>query len=109
MFLRNFSIGKKIALAFSIIAIINLGFGLFLISELGKVKNELLNYTDDTLPALQNVDSIKDKMSYWRRTQFSVLLLKDPAEVRQTLNRNEQVRKEIESGLEAYGKNRLAG
>ncbi|MDE1265213.1 methyl-accepting chemotaxis protein [Vibrio aestuarianus] len=104
MFLRNFSIGKKIALAFSIIAIINLGFGLFLISELGKVKNELLNYTDDTLPALQNVDSIKDKMSYWRRTQFSVLLLKDPAEVRQTLNRNEQVRKEIESGLEAYGK-----
>ncbi|MCW8327802.1 methyl-accepting chemotaxis protein [Photobacterium sp. SDRW27] len=103
MFLKNLSIGKKIAVAFTTIAVINLSFGLFLVSELGKVKQELLNFTDDTLPAMQHVDEIRDKMSYWRRTQFAVLAIKDPAEIRQTIQRNERIRQEIQTGLETYG------
>ncbi|WP_299013003.1 methyl-accepting chemotaxis protein [uncultured Photobacterium sp.] len=104
MFLKNLSIGKKIAVAFMSIAVINLGFGMFLVSELGKIKDELLNFTDDTLPAVQHVDGIRDKMSYWRRTQFALLAVNDLAEVKQTIQRNERIRQDIQSGLEAYGK-----
>ncbi|ELR65575.1 Methyl-accepting chemotaxis protein I [Photobacterium marinum] len=104
MFLKNLSIGKKIAVAFSAIAVLNLGFGIFLVSELGKIKAELLNFTDDTLPAVHNVDGIRDKMSYWRRTQFALLALEDVNEVKQTVQRNEGIRHDIQSGLEAYGK-----
>jgi len=104
MFIKNLTIGKKIAGAFFIIAVINLGFGLFLINELGTIKSQLLNYTDDTLPAMQNVDSVRDKMSYWRRTQFAVLALQDEGEIKQTIVRNEGIRQEINASLAAYGK-----
>ncbi|KQA19983.1 methyl-accepting chemotaxis protein [Vibrio metoecus] len=104
MFLKNLSIGKKIALSFSVIAVISLGFAIYLISELGKIQSELLNYTDDTLPAMENVDAIKDKMSYWRRTQFAVLPMKDTAQVKQTIERNNRVQAEINDSLVAYGK-----
>ncbi|EOX3355460.1 methyl-accepting chemotaxis protein [Vibrio cholerae] len=104
MFLKNLSIGKKIALSFSVIAVISLGFATYLISELGKIQSELLNYTDDTLPAMENVDAIKDKTSYWRRTQFALLPMKDTAQIRQTIERNNRIQAEINESLIAYGK-----
>nr|WP_158162628.1 methyl-accepting chemotaxis protein [Vibrio mimicus] len=104
MFLKNLSIGKKIAVSFSVIAVISLGFAIYLISELDRIQSELLNYTDDTLPAMENVDAIKDKMSYWRRTQFAVLPLNDAAQVKQTIERNNRVQAEINDSLIAYGK-----
>ncbi|ENM3765399.1 methyl-accepting chemotaxis protein [Vibrio cholerae] len=104
MFLKNLSIGKKIAASFSVIAVISLGFAIYLISELDKIQSELLNYTDDTLPAMENVDAIKDKMSYWRRTQFAVLPMKDEAQIHQTIERNNRVQAEINDSLVAYGK-----
>ncbi|AMG05287.1 methyl-accepting chemotaxis protein [Vibrio mimicus] len=104
MFLKNLSIGKKIAVSFSVIAVISLGFAIYLISELDRIQSELLNYTDDTLPAMENVDAIKDKMSYWRRTQFAVLPLNDAAQVKQTIERNNRVQAEINDSLIAYEK-----
>ncbi|ELF5299269.1 methyl-accepting chemotaxis protein [Vibrio cholerae] len=104
MFLKNLSIGKKIAASFSVIAVISLGLAIYLISELDKIQSELLNYTDDTLPAMENVDAIKDKMSYWRRTQFAVLPMKDEAQIRQTIERNNRIQAEINDSLVTYGK-----
>lgn len=104
MFLKNLSIGKKIAASFSVIAVISLGFSIYLISELDKIQSELLNYTDDTLPAMENVDAIKDKMSYWRRTQFAVLPMKDETQIRQTIERNNRIQAEINDSLVTYGK-----
>ncbi|MGC3836964.1 methyl-accepting chemotaxis protein [Moritella viscosa] len=104
MFAKNLSIGKKIALAFTIIAMINLALGLFLITELGKIKGELLNYTDDTLPAVFEVDEIRDKMSLLRRSQFAMIPLQDKIKIEQSIQRNKQVLKTIEVGLAAYGK-----
>ncbi|EJL6460365.1 methyl-accepting chemotaxis protein [Vibrio cholerae] len=104
MFLKNLSIGKKIAASFSVIAVISLGFAIYLISELDKIQSELLNYTDDTLPAMENVDAIKDKMSYWRRTQFAVLPMKDETQIRKTIERNNRIQAEINDSLVTYGK-----
>lgn len=104
MFAKNLSIGKKIALAFTIIAMINLALGLLLITELGKIKGELLNYTDDTLPAVFEVDEIRDKMSLLRRSQFAIIPLQDKIKIEQFIQRNKQLRKTIKVSLAAYGK-----
>lgn len=59
MSIRNLSIAKKISLSFLLIALINIVFGVFLSTELKEIKSELLNYTDDTLPAMERVDAIE--------------------------------------------------
>ncbi|MFW7522890.1 methyl-accepting chemotaxis protein [Vibrio ostreicida] len=104
MYVKNLSIGKKIALSFAIIAVMNIGFGLLTLGELRNIKAELLNYTDDTLPAVDKVDAIRDKMSLWRRAQFAVFAMSDPSKVQSTLTRNETIRQEISQALNAYGK-----
>ncbi|NOH64752.1 methyl-accepting chemotaxis protein [Vibrio sp. RE88] len=104
MHVKNLSIGKKIALAFVVIAVMNLGFGFLMLSELRNIKAELLNYTDDTLPAVEKVDSIRDQMSLWRRAQFAAFAMSDSAKVQSTISSNENIRQEINKGLSAYGK-----
>lgn len=71
---------------------------------MGNVKAELLNYTDDTLPAVENVDYIRDQMSYWRRTQFAVFAMNDAGKIKTTVARNETIREDINKSLKAYGK-----
>ncbi|ASG07436.1 methyl-accepting chemotaxis protein [Vibrio anguillarum] len=104
MFLKNLSIRQKIAGSFSLIALINILFAWFLYSELQQVKSQLVNFADDTLPALQHVDSMGDKLSYWRRTQFASLLTDDINEVKQRLVTSRQLQQEIDAGLKQYGK-----
>ncbi|MGB5803424.1 MAG: MCP four helix bundle domain-containing protein, partial [Vibrio anguillarum] len=99
MFLKNLSIRQKIAGSFSLIALINILFAWFLYSELQQVKSQLVNFADDTLPALQHVDSMGDKLSYWRRTQFASLLTDDINEVKQRLVTSRQLQQEIDAGL----------
>ncbi|WP_172953561.1 methyl-accepting chemotaxis protein [Vibrio salilacus] len=103
MLLKNFSIKQKIAGSFSLIALINIIFAWYLYSELTEVKKQLVNFADDTLPALQHVDTMADKMSYWRRTQFATLLANDPNEVRQRLQESRQLQQEVDAGLKQYG------
>ncbi|MBN3492022.1 methyl-accepting chemotaxis protein [Vibrio neptunius] len=104
MHVKNLSIGKKIALAFVVIAVMNLGFGFLMLSELRNIKAELLNYTDDTMPAVEKVDSIRDQMSLWRRAQFAAFAMNDAAKIQSTISKNENIRQKINEGLNAYGK-----
>ncbi len=53
---------------------------------------------------MEKVDAIRDKISYWRRTQFAVFAMSDTNEIRQTITRNESIRREIEASLASYGK-----
>ncbi|MGR5218555.1 methyl-accepting chemotaxis protein, partial [Vibrio harveyi] len=81
MSIKNLSIAKKISLSFLLIAIVNIAFGVFLSTELKSIKSELLNYTDDTLPAMERVDSIRDHLSRWRRAQFAAYTYEDADQV----------------------------
>ena len=90
MYIKNLSIGKKIAFSFGIIAAMNLGFGIMILSELRNNKAELLNFTDDTLPAVEQVDFVRDKMSLWRRAQFAVFAMSDQNKVQTTIASNEK-------------------
>ncbi|MDA0148175.1 methyl-accepting chemotaxis protein [Vibrio sp. LaRot3] len=104
MSITNLSIAKKISLSFLLIALINIAFGVFLSSELKNIKSELLNYTDDTLPAMERVDAIRDNLSSWRRGQFAAFTFDEPHRVQSIIKSNIETRHEIAKELEAYGK-----
>ena len=101
--IKDLSIAKKISLSFLLIAVINITFSLFLSEELKKIKSELLNYTDDTLPAMEKVDSIKDDLSHWRRSQFVAYTFEDMTEIQKKISNNLNDRNDIEKQLSSYG------
>lgn len=103
MFLKNLSISKKLACGFSVIALINILFAWFLHSEHREIKHQLLNFTEDTFPAFEDVDTIKDKLSYWRRIQYAALLASDSTEATRRLNQSRQLQQEIATRLKEYG------
>ncbi|CAG23796.1 methyl-accepting chemotaxis protein [Photobacterium profundum] len=104
MFLKHLTIGKKIAGAFSIIAMMILLFSFFLHNELTNINSNLLNYTDDSLPASEQVDSIHDQIANLRRSQFLVFIMEGSKEtIAQKINQNKEIRKNIEAELRAYG------
>ncbi|MDA0144359.1 methyl-accepting chemotaxis protein [Vibrio sp. RW] len=103
MSIKNLSIAKKISLSFLLIAIVNIAFGVFLSTELKSIKTELLNYTDDTLPAMERVDAIRDHMSLWRRTQFATYTYEDADKIRNKIASNIREREKISQDLHAYG------
>ena len=74
---KHLSIGKKIAAVFSVIAVINILFGLFLASELRGVRDRVLNFTDSTLPSVISVENLLYDVSYVRRAQFALLMVED--------------------------------
>ncbi|MDA0116813.1 methyl-accepting chemotaxis protein [Vibrio sp. T11.5] len=104
MFIKNLSIPKKISFTFSIIALINIVFGIYLSVELKNIKSELLNYTDDTLPAMERVDAIRDDISRWRRSQFVAYTFENSGKVAEKIASNIQEREQIARKLDAYSK-----
>ncbi|CAM2924133.1 methyl-accepting chemotaxis protein [Vibrio neptunius] len=104
MFIKNLSIPKKISFTFSIIALINIVFGIYLSVELKNIKSELLNYTDDTLPAMERVDAIRDDISRWRRSQFVAYTFENSDKVAEKIASNIQEREQIARKLDAYSK-----
>ncbi len=104
MFLKNMSISKKLASGFGLIALINILFAWFLHTEHREIKNQLINFTEDTFPAFEAVDNIGDKLSYWRRTQFASLLSSDRSDITNRLNQSRQFQQEIEAELKNTGK-----
>ncbi|MGU3844861.1 MCP four helix bundle domain-containing protein, partial [Vibrio diabolicus] len=103
MSIKNLSIAKKISLSFLLIAIVNIAFGVFLSTELKSIKSELLNYTDDTLPAMERVDSIRDHLSRWRRAQFATYTYEDADQIRNKIASNIRERENISKELDSYG------
>ncbi|MGL6055313.1 MAG: CHASE3 domain-containing protein, partial [Vibrio metschnikovii] len=80
-FLKNLAIRKKIALAFSIIAAVNIIFGAYLYRSLNSIQHDVLNLTDDTLPSMMMVNTIKYNMSSVRRAQIGLLSSDDSHEI----------------------------
>ena len=74
MFLNNLTIGKKIAVSFFIITIINVIFAFIFNSGLTNIKSNIVNYTDDTLPAYEKVNRIYDDVATLRRNQMALLV-----------------------------------
>ncbi|MGY3858741.1 methyl-accepting chemotaxis protein [Aeromonas intestinalis] len=99
---KNLSIGKKIAVVFSVIAVINVIFGLFLASELRGIRDRVLNFTDSTLPSVISVENLLYDVSYVRRAQFALLMIDDVADLQARRGRIQDSIGKVERALSAY-------
>ncbi|OAN10882.1 chemotaxis protein [Photobacterium jeanii] len=105
MFLKNLTIGKKIAVSFLVITIINAAVAFVFHSGLTNIESNILNYTDDTLPAYEKVNRIYDEVATLRRNQLAMLVNID-SEVQLTneLNDSKALMNDIDQLITAYGK-----
>ncbi|EKK98003.1 four helix bundle sensory module for signal transduction family protein [Vibrio cholerae CP1035(8)] len=101
-FFKNLAIGKKIAVAFGVIALINLAFGGYLYNSLHTIKSDVLNLTDDTLPSMMLVNGIKYNMSSVRRAQISLLSSTDEAEIAEDIRWMNDHYQQIAQDLSRY-------
>ncbi|ENM5824983.1 methyl-accepting chemotaxis protein [Vibrio metoecus] len=101
-FFKNLAIGKKIAVAFGVIALINLAFGGYLYSSLHTIKSDVLNLTDDTMPSMMLVNGIKYNMSSVRRAQISLLASTDEAEIADDIRWMNDHYQQIAQDLDRY-------
>ncbi|OEE43006.1 methyl-accepting chemotaxis protein [Vibrio anguillarum] len=101
-FLKDLAIRKKIALAFTIIALVNIAFGYYLYRSLNEIQNDLLNLTDDTLPSMMMVNNVKYNMASVRRAQISLLSATDQAEITEDIRWMQEHYQAIDSALATY-------
>ncbi|POV91586.1 methyl-accepting chemotaxis protein [Aeromonas sp. ASNIH8] len=99
---KRLSIGKKIAAVFSVIAVINILFGLFLASELRGVRDRVLNFTDSTLPSVISVENLLYDVSYVRRAQFALLMVEDVVDRQARRGSIQESLGKVEQALGAY-------
>jgi len=99
---KNLPIGKKIAVALGAVAITILVFGGYVYRSLDTINSDVLNLTDDTLPAMLVVDGIKYNMSSVRRAQISLLASTDASEIAEDIHWMNERYQKIEADLRHY-------
>ena len=102
MFYKNISIGKKIALVFSFVAVVCLMLGLFLSHALRGIQNRSLDFTDSVLPSIISVETLLNHITSIRSDQFA-LLLEDGTQVQKRRNTIMQEIEQTNQDLQSYG------
>ncbi|WP_154115997.1 methyl-accepting chemotaxis protein [Vibrio cincinnatiensis] len=101
-FLKDLAIRNKIALSFSIIALINIIFGVYIYRALNTIEDDVLNLTDDTLPSMMMVNDLKYNMASIRRAQFSILSATDDSAIQEDIQWMNEIQQEIQEQLNRY-------
>jgi methyl-accepting chemotaxis protein len=84
--MKNWTIGKKLAMGFATVLTITLLLGVVTWIKLGSVSKNVRAMTDESLPGLALSGEIRYKAVVYRATNFKHVIFKDPA-VKETLNR----------------------
>lgn len=100
--LKNLSIGKKFTAAFSLIGIAVVIFGFYIFTQVSGMRDNMLNFTDDTLPAVLEIERLNEEMIRIRQDQYAVLTFSDPAERREILGEIDVMKRDYSRALDAY-------
>lgn len=100
--LKNLSIGKKFTAAFSLIGVAVAIFGFYIFTQVSGMRDNMLNFTDDTLPAVLEIERLNAEIVRIRQDQYAVLTFDDPAERREILGEIEAMKRQYSQDLDAY-------
>ncbi len=98
---KNLAVRNKIAVVFSAIALVMIAFAIFLLQELNKVEEQVINFTDSTVPSVLSVEDIYFEMNTYRRNQYAALTL-EVSELARLISTLDSQEKDIKSGLDKY-------
>jgi len=95
MMYKNWSIGKKFAAIFTIISLVIISFGTFLVNELKTVQSEITVFDEIAIPGVILSSDIQYEVNSVRRTQYALLtygsLEKRKESIQRTIVRNEKI------------------
>ncbi len=100
--LKNLSIGKKFTAAFSLIGIAVVIFGFYIFTQVSGMRDNMLNFTDDTLPAVLEIERLSEEIVRIRQYQYAVLTFSDPAERREILGEIDVMKRDYSRAFDAY-------
>ncbi|OOE57746.1 hypothetical protein BZG13_09685 [Salinivibrio sp. ML323] len=100
--LKNLSIGKKFTAAFSLIGIAVAIFGFYIFTQVSGMRDNMLNFTDDTLPAVLEIERLNEEIVRIRQDQYAVLTFNDPAERVEILGEIDVMERDFSADLDAY-------
>lgn len=100
--LKNLSIGKKFTAAFSLIGIAVVIFGFYIFTQVSGMRDNMLDFTDDTLPAVLEIERLSEEIVRIRQDQYAVLTFSDPAERREILGEIDVMKRDYSRALDAY-------
>jgi Methyl-accepting chemotaxis protein len=103
--LKNLSIGKKFIAAFSIIGIAVAIFGFYIFTQVSGIRDNILKFTDDTLPEILEIDRINLVSESLRKDQYATITFVDPARRLETLDGVTGIKAGLSKSLDAYEKN----
>ncbi|KLV04115.1 hypothetical protein ABT56_16025 [Photobacterium aquae] len=83
---NNLSVGKKIGVGFAIVFFSVVAMGIFLVSEVTKLKESILVFTDATLPSIVLVKDMQLDSEHIRRQQFFLVSNVNNSNIDQSLN-----------------------
>lgn len=99
---KDLPVGKKIALAFTVVASAIIGLGLFLMSELHNIRDSFIEFTDLTIPSVLLVDKIELETTKIRQEQFAYIVLINDPQITQWLQKNQHAVADITELLAHY-------
>lgn len=100
--LKNLSIGKKFTAAFSLTGIAVVIFGFYIFTQVSGMRDNMLNFTDDTLPAVLEIERLNEEIIRIRQDQYAVLTFSDPAVRREILGEIDVMKRDYSRALDAY-------
>ena len=102
--LKNLSIGKKFTAAFSLIGVAVVIFGFYIYTQVSGMRDNMLNFTDDTLPAVLTLERINQVAVDLRKDQYATITFVDPAMRLETLDGVTDTKAGLTKSLDAYEK-----
>ncbi len=102
MSFKDLPVGKKIAVAFTIISAAVIALGIFLISELQSVRDSVLVLTDETIPSVLLVDKIELESTAIRQDQYAYIANIDSQEVPAWVKDSRSMIKAVTALLDKY-------
>ena len=98
---KNLAVRTKIAVVFSAIGLVMIAFAIFLLQELNKVEEEVVNFTDSTVPSVLSVEDMYFEMNAYRRNQYAALTYQEK-DLPSLLAILKSQKNEIKTGLLKY-------
>ncbi|WP_064608591.1 methyl-accepting chemotaxis protein [Photobacterium sp. J15] len=102
MWFQDLSVRTKIATMLAMIGVGVVSLGVFMLSEISSINDNLLNITNRTMPKTALVQDLQTDITTIRKDEFSILPNINHPDVKNWLNDIHKVYKQVDSALATY-------
>jgi len=103
-FLKNLKIGARLGLGFGLVLVLLIAVAVLSTSQLGRVNDNVLYFSENTMPSLKAVAAMRSDLGDIRRLEANHIMVSTEAEMDEFETRISKSRNSLETGLKGYEK-----